>query len=674
MSSISKFIKVDRNVLIEYIYNDGNLISEPYNILFNSRDLKNSYIAWDSTATNNNLNNQLFRLDVIENRWGIIDTNFYSFLQLKNYSSGAPLKHDTIKIHIPINWTFGEYAGALIRVYTFDSENRREVELSNFYFDVSDVEKQNLLNFNSTPLLFGEKLWGKHLRIDIPAVSDLSGQTQNRIPIQNSINSLLTNGLGVSLNAPVFIDFHFIINSRVLNGVKTYRLTEPTTVSFQQTPDFERLGLKIEPSRNGDFFEIYGTYNNNIAEFNRFIEDSVSIGNRYYVEYNITMFEQNIRGKTTTVKVTDSFNESIEYRPIIKYSTTTAIIDVEMRLIDAVDGSSIIRRASYGMLQDEVSKYSLKLMKINLEKANKPKIYNIKNSINPDLVGVANSMGMILVDSFPKMGKVIKTEEVVVEQVRVPFPILVDRFNIMARSENSILDGKKFFGFGKMQIFLYPFDNIVKFTIAAGTPEIPKYFDLSRFSEINFIIKDDRNSISFTPFIESEEIDLVNGGVAFKISQSKFGEIKKIWRGGVNVFYITGKNLSTTTVIYTGLFKIYDDISNVIELNDESSSPEIIIDPTPPISTVVITPQSPGESIAQDAGNIPTPVRGAAGGRVNTTPTTTQTSPSRGTTRSIPTRVGGVGAGGLDSGQIPGQTPGEGPIDDFGDFNQFFQP
>jgi hypothetical protein len=34
-----------------------------------------------------------------------------------------------------------------------------------------------------------------------------------------------------------------------------------------QTPEFERLGLVIENSKNGDFFEIYGTYNDTIAEF-----------------------------------------------------------------------------------------------------------------------------------------------------------------------------------------------------------------------------------------------------------------------------------------------------------------------------------------------------------------------------------------------------------------------
>lgn len=178
---------------------------------------------------------------------------------------------------------------------------------------------------------------------------------------------------------------------------------------------------------------------------------------------------------------------------------------------------------------------------------------------------------------------------VVVEQIKVPFPVLVERFNVMGKSDSAILDTKTFFGFGKIQILLYPFDNIVKFSIATGTADSPKYLDLTGYSEIKFTIKNDTNSISFDPFIESGEIDLANGGLAFKITEAKFQEIKRIYNSGINVFYITGTNLSTTSVIYTGLFKIFDDKSNVEELNQMASNPQIILDPTPVKPVAVVT-------------------------------------------------------------------------------------
>jgi len=586
MAKISKFVKLNKDILLEYIYNDANLLSEPYNILVNSKDRTTGYFSTSTSSTSNTKTNQLFRLDPIESKWGKVDESNYTFLQEKNYTASSPLRHDTVKIHLPINWTFGQYLGFYVRIYAFDRLNQTQHDLSNFYFDMTDVEQQYLLNFSSPPLLFQEKLWGKNIVLDIPALSEVSTQLTNQEPTENSLNSVLTNGLGLNINSPVFIDFHFINKTQRINQIKTYLLESAITTTIPQTPEFEKLGLKIENSPNGDFFEIYGTYNGNIAEFKRFIDDAIPLGNRYYVQYNITIYEQNIRGKTTTITLTNNFNETVEYRPIIKHSTTTAIIDVELRLIDSVDQSYIIRRASYGMLQDEVSKYSLRMTKINIANASKPKVYNIKSSINPDLVGVANSFGVIPINNTPKspIRPRITLDElnsnnnnsnnggnggVIVEQVKVPFPVLVDRFNIMAKSESSVLDESRFYGFGKIQILLYPFDNVISFTIASGTNEKPKYLDLTGYSEILFTIKNDKTSISFSPFIESGEVDLANGIVVFKITQGKFSQIKQIFTSGINVFYITGTNSSTTSVVYTGLFKIYDDMNNVGELNDD---------------------------------------------------------------------------------------------------------
>ena len=588
MAKISKYINLDKNVLLEYIYNDGNLISEPYNVLVNSKTRKNSYVATETSGSGNTEANQLFQVDPVQLRYGKVNPDFYSFLQLKNYPSPAPIRHDTIRIHLPINWTFGEYLGFYIRVYTFDADGRETYELSNFYFDMTDVSQQYLMNFTSPPLLFKEKLWGKNISIDIPAVSQISSQRTSGRPTPDSINANLTGGNGLSLTSPVFIDFSFIRGIQNINNVTTYLLLAPVQISTPQTPEFERLGLKIENSQNGDFFEIYGTYNGTIAEFNQFINESRTLGRRYYVQYNLTIYEQNIRGKTSTFTVMDNFNEKIEYRPIIKYSTTTAIIDVEMRLIDAVDDSSIIRRASYGMLQDEVSKYSLKLMKINLSNAAKPKIYNIKNAINPDLVGFANSMGMISVEQNQKTRRVQMEIQKVIEKVEVPFPVLIDRFNVISRSDNSVLDAQNYFGFGKMEIILYPFDNVVGFTVARNKEGQPDYFDLTGFSDIRFVIKSDDKEVSFPIYKESGENDLQSGRISFKITQGKYSEIKKIYKQ-VNTFYITGKNGNTNSVIYTGLFRPYDDLNNVADLNQTSGQADIILDETPERQVVVAT-------------------------------------------------------------------------------------
>ena len=640
MAKISKYVKLDKDILLEYIYNDGNMISDQYKILVDSRDSKRSYIAGDLSSTGNTnikgQENQLFRLDQVSGRYGIVNPDYYSYLQYKEFGASIPVRHDTIKIHIPINWTFGEPLGFYIRVYTMDETNTNPFEISNFYFDMTSVSQQYLLNYSSPPLMFQEKLWGKTIQIDVPAVNEVAAQKTNELPKENSINYNLTNGIGLSITAPIFVDFYFIDGIQKINGITSYILAGKVTTTVPQAPEFERLALVVKHSTDGDFFEIYGTYNDNIAEFKKFIDDSVKMGHRYYVQYNITTYEQNIRGKMTSVTVHDGFNETIEYRPIIKFSTTTAIIDVEMRLIDSVDDSYILRRASYGMLQDEVSKYSTNMLKINLVNASKPKIYNVKNAIDVSLLGVTNAMGRttkprgrinqkassgagfnvgIAVNkgdfgSGNEFGAGVGANggagfggaggagnggagngQIKIETIKVPYPVLINSANIIGKSDNAIFNNNTFYGNAKMQIKIYPYDNILKFIIASGDSLKPDYLDMTGLGEIKLAFRNDKTTEEFSLLIESTDINLKLGQVVFKIPQSKVISVKRIYESGVNLFYIIASNQNNVSVVYTGLFQIFDNLTNVSTLNKDSATGNSSInqDPKLPKETAVVT-------------------------------------------------------------------------------------
>ena len=146
-----------------------------------------------------------------------------------------------------------------------------------------------------------------------------------------------------------------------------------------------------------------------------------------------------------------------------------------------------------------------------------------------------------------------------------------------------------------MQIQLYPFDNIVKFIIATGDNTTPNYLDMSGLGEIKLVFKNDLSTVDFPLMIEAPDIDLKMGQVVFKVSQSKFQLVKKIFTSGVNLFYITATNQSTTTLVYTGLFQIFDTTSNVTNLNQVAGAagaqPSINTDPNLPKATAVVTKQ-----------------------------------------------------------------------------------
>jgi hypothetical protein len=583
---VSKFIKVNKDVLIEYIYDDGNLISDLYKVLVNIRDNTYSYVAGETSATINRPTNQLFKIDPIENTYGIVNTTNYGFLQYRDYAAGAPIRHDTIKVHLPVNYTFGEYLGCYIRVYAYDFSNRITFDLSNFYFDITDTNQKNILEYTAPPLLIQEKLWGKNITLKIPSLYAVANQRVNGRIKENSINFNLTNGLGLSLNSPIFIEFSFIEAKSTINSVTTYKLTTKTSISVPQSPEFENLSVMIKPSSNGDFFEIYGVYNNSVAEFANFINNAVQLGNRYNVEYAITVYEQNIRGKTLRIYYTDNFGEKVEFRPIIKYSTTTAIIDVEMRLIDIVDGSEIIRRASYGMLQDEVSKYSLRLMKINLSDASKPKIYNIKSPLGAGIFGRGLTMSMM--NNQRNYGMVGPQ----LEPVKVPFPVLIDKFNIVSKSDSVRVGKELWYGIGKLQLLIMPFDNILKLILASQiTDNQVQYLDLTSASDIKLVMKNQTLTCEFPLYTESGQVDLSIGTLIFRIQASRINDLKKIYDSGNSLFYITTTSSGITSVIYSGLYKIYDTRQNIEQLNQQQRADEasIISDPDSSRGTAIVT-------------------------------------------------------------------------------------
>ena len=595
---ISKFIKVDRDVLLEYIYDDNNLIGEQYKLLVDIQKNEWTYLSGDSSGTKNTKINQIFQLDSVTNKYGLVDTTNYNFLQLKDFAGGFPIKYDTIKLHFPTNYTFGEHIGFHIEVFTYDFENKKPFYLSKFFFDFTDANTSSLLDFSTPPLFFQEKLWGKNLSLNLPSANAVSNQRENNRPKANSVNANLTTSFGgLSLTAPIFIDFQFINATQTINQVKTYLLGPKVSVSTPQTPEFERLGVKIEESTQGDFFEIYGMYNNSVGEFKQFIDNAFTLGNRYYAEFVVTMFEQNIKGKTFHFIQYEDFNEKIEFRPIIKFSTTTAIIDVEMRLIDQVDGSQILRKASYGMLQDEVAKYSLNMTKINLEDANKPKIYSFKNAVG-DLADLQNRLRGDSKDKKKSGFDGGSGNNVVIEQIKVPFPVMVDKFNVVGKSDSVKVKKDVWYGIGKLQILIFPFDNVILFKLASQIENnqiIP--MNLINNGDVKLVIKNTQLSVETSLYLETNQVDLERGVVIFKLTKSKINDVRRIYESGINVFYITATANNVTTVIYSGTYLLYDSASNVSALNTialtdaitPNTTPLIIDDPSKNKETAIIT-------------------------------------------------------------------------------------
>ena len=600
----SRYINIDSNTLLEYIYDDSNLIGEPYNILYNTQTGFKCFVSTDELVppikgykqTNNDAYNHLYPIgQSVYSRLPSIGSNRisgdYPSLQLKNFATSIPIRYDKIRIHLPVNYTFGDMKGFYLRVYTFDFNNNKIIELTNYHFNITDVEQNYKLEY-STPMLYvNENQWGKYLEVQIPSVTKVSDQRINDVTRSNSINYNLTDGLGLSKTSPIFIEFRNIESINKINNTNFYQLSTQKTVVVPQTPEFEKLGIRIEESKQGDFFLIYGTYNGSLAEFQTFINESYYQGLRYQVRYIVDIIEETIKTKTYTFSVTEDINEEIEFRPILKYTTTTAIIDVTLRLINIIDDTFIERKASFGLLQGggqrmgaqpngklttgnnsggggDISKYASSLTKINLRKSKKPEVIKYK-SVTQAAVGS---------DAFGT--KALLTLE------KIPFVLFSKHHNVIDDISTHQVDNVVYVGNNQLKIDIDPFDNLFKFKIYKFVNDEYINWNLLDLTDVKLTIKGDKKDLDFNVYRDSAENDFENGVIIFRISEGSYKDVKKISSKGYNLFYINGIDVfSNRQIVYSGFFKPYDSKSNIESLESEfennlSVSP-IVFQPNP---------------------------------------------------------------------------------------------
>ena len=545
----SIFKKVNRDILIEWIYDSNNTIVEPYKVVLDTRNGIRSYVGGDSSVTNNDITNQFIYTDVVTGKYTKLNPEDQSFLIVKDYTPSVGVRHDILKIYLPSNFEFGEHQGVYIRTYSFDFRNKKFFELSNFFFDGTDSQKLYLIDGFTPPKLYQDKTWDKFIQVNIPSVGAVSQQRENGEVLEDSINSNLTNGLGLSITAPIFVDFSFISKITQIGSVKTYITSQKYTTQFPQTFGTEPLTLVVEESPDGDYFEIYPTYEGSFSNFVEFIETSRDINKFYYVEYILTLFEENVKGRPITIVTRDEdLNNKVEWRPLIKYSSTKAILDVEMRLINEVDGSIGVRKAAYGIKSDQLSKYLINLKKINVSGVYKPKIYN------------KNQNSLFRID---ELGKRDQPEN----RLKVPVPTLKQLENVVAFSEaglNTISNVKidNYHSIGKLKIGIKPFDNILRFHLATKKGTSLEFIDLTNCQELKIIFKNSTNSYEFSQYLNERSAPKI-GVCQFRIPESKFLDIKKLKTGIGSIFYITTTNQGVMTILYAGLFSILDTSINI---------------------------------------------------------------------------------------------------------------
>jgi len=564
---------------MEWTFDNEHYITENYKVITNlNENKKRSFL---STSNNNNITNNLFQLDPVLRKYTQVSPSKYNFLQEQDYNT-SPIPYDIVKIYLPTsyNFVFDGYVGLYLKIFTYGFYNLNIYELSNIFFDATSTTSSGLTNL-AIPFIYDEQEWGKYYQFEITSIDYVSNQryvsqTGNTV-WENSINYNLTNGEGLSQNSPIFVDFQYLNAKEVVLGNTYYYASDTYRTSFAKSPEYNTLAVVIEESTEGDFFEIYGTYGESNENLDNFIREVENKGRRVRIEYDIYLYEENIQTNMQTVVLTggvnDDFTKKILYRPILTFTNTTAAIRVEMRVIDLVDMSTISRYTSIG-LDNNVQKYGKKLLSLNISNLNNLKIYNAK----PDEI---------------VLGKDYFSGNLMTEIIKVNSPQLVEVGKIIVNSPTSTVDYK---GMGLLNIVITPFDNIIQFRMAkipetnSGLANQLEQYDLSNVlnnSELLLTFKSDTESIEKSIYREADN-DYQHGIVNFKIVENDIDVLKKIYDKGYTNFYLTILSNKVKTLLYSGTFSFFEDISFV----DNNVST-----PSSTISNVVSSPGSPATTV-----------------------------------------------------------------------------
>ena len=582
MSTSSKYLKLNQNVLLQWTFDDDNLISENYQVLSNLNAGTRTFMS-DSTSYNSLVNTSL-EIDPVTKKYTQANPANYNFLQVQSYSTSL-VPYDTVRLYFPSSFNFIDegYSGLIFKISAYDYYNKNPYYFSQYFYDNENSSRSDEIQFG-IPFLYDNQTWSKYIELQIPSIDYVSKQRITsdagvNTPIPDSINFNLTNGIGISDTTPIFLEFRLMNGSIETFGIKYFFTTNPYNTSISKTPDFMGLACQIQESTQGDYFEINGTYAGSSENLDNYITYIESIGQKINISYDVSLYEENILQRTQTFLVTDNFSQTILYRPIITFSNTTAYIQVNMNINDLINGSVTTVMSSIG-LTTNLFKYSAKLTRINIDEAYQPKIYNLKLGNNAPTTSVGQPQ---------------------INTVKVNYPLLIDTYKILAGSSNA--SNTSYYGFGLLEIVINPFNNVIKFKIANNVDNsgnaVP--YDLSQLlinATLLMSFKSDSYTLEKDIFFESGDNDYKNGIVVFNIAESDITTIKNI-KTDNNRFYIILKSIlnNTRTLLYYGTFQL---LENVTAVNATSSTPNNSLTTstnTTASGTTVSTVEKPSASV-----------------------------------------------------------------------------
>ena len=430
-----------------------------------------------------------------------------------DFSSNFAIVYDSVRYHILAGYNLGNIDGVILGIDFLDVDGTY-VTFSQIFLDSGFAGQYTL---NPSPLMIGINSYDKYFEIKVPSLLNLNNQyIASPTPSLTPSALLSHSGKGFVVGSPMRVRVYEVLNTTLTTGYATYGANLISTLSLESEDPFRNIGAYISPADTGDFFEYFATDNGGFIE--DFILFQNSIGNQYYIQNDIKVFEQIGTSLIQTANFytiqTNAYDIPNLYRPIIRNSGVASSFTLRytMTLVNSADQSRVTRIAS--VTYNNPAKYGAYIAPLQLQ--NLPQVQKIYNK-------VATETNISVPSSNPTPKIILKYSNVFYERnlVNTTMTNLVVKGTEITAADGGNTD-QTVYGQGKAYIRISPFDNYYKFTFyKQGADGNTQLIDLESSGTYYMVFLNNSNKKVSAPTIDNKNLaNPAKGELAFKISET----------------------------------------------------------------------------------------------------------------------------------------------------------
>jgi len=595
-TSTSKYVQLTSWLLMEYMYADNpnpevyTTNEVGYNKIvngFRNNDVQAYNLNDDYSLTQNTAAVSVVQVSdsrfVTLNQNLIVPYNDYTSQLTPSsesavvFPSNLSITYDSVRYWILAGYNLSNIDGVIIQIQAQDQDQS--------YVTLSQVLLQrgssDAYAFSPSPLSIGSSIYDKYFEISIPSVAAMMDSYQAAPDgfKSSQLASLISkSGTGFVINSPLRITAYQVGSIQNVDGYENYLTQTINTLSLEAEDPFSEVAAYIAPSVGGQFFEYFATYDGGFIE--DFILFQNSIGNAYVISHQIEVLEQIgaalIETSNFTSLQTTGYDVPNLYRPIVRNASVAVSFTLRytMTLVNNANQQRVVRVSSYTSLDPH--SYGTSIQPISL--SNSPQVQKIYNKVfTPPAIQLSSDV----FSSQTRAREVIRLNNVFVDNTNVNLGITNLSINntTLGQDPSGSENGQTvlFYGKGKSEIDISPFDNFYKFTVVTNpSGNSPKAFNFDTGGSYYLQFIDNNGKKLSVPNLTNTNIaNPSKGELAFKIDETYS---TKILQFVDRTFYITNRppksdeeaQLSDTTVATNSSIqdvRATTSISNNLPLN-----------------------------------------------------------------------------------------------------------